>query len=52
MLVRMGIAVPWNGYQIPRPMSVILSASHPNSPIAMSVSRLTVESDLSLGFSV
>src|SRR5688572_14195795 len=29
-------------YQIPKPIRVILSASHPNSPIAMMVSRLRV----------
>ena len=32
-------------YQIPRPISVILSASHPKSPTAIMVSRLGVESD-------
>ncbi|BFU96814.1 MAG: hypothetical protein NTNFB02_35360 [Nitrospira sp.] len=33
-------------YQIPRPIRVTLNASHPKSPTAMTVSRLTEESDL------
>lgn len=32
-------------YQIPRPISVTLNASHPKSPTAMTVSRLTEEPD-------
>jgi hypothetical protein len=33
------------GYQIPKPISVMLSASQPKRPMAMIVSRLVVESD-------
>jgi hypothetical protein len=40
----------WYAYQIPRPMSVMLSASQPNRPIAMIASRLNVELELPLEF--